>query len=323
MRAATRWGMKVPGTLVHAYKSLLPHVDGIENVSVDTIHGVLKYKRPGADQKVAWAPPSALRQKDCILIDEGSQYDDLEMRRLFQSIQEQPHRPFTTIVADMQQLQPLVSGEFVRGLVNTLQKVSLETVYRSKDATHLEFLNRIRFKQPTRPMLDAYFEGRIWRDSLQAAVGRSMEISKSAGRPFIWLCSTNRGAAEVCGAAVRNVGITDAELKKGFLPDPTSKSSLRIVARPGVLVRLTRNEDKEKGFVNGAIGEVCESLRGNAVFSVRLLETGNMVIVSPMEEDGQVFLPCCYGYATTIRRVQGASLHDGCLYFDQKYHHAC
>ena len=48
-----------------------------------------------------------------------------------------------------------------------------------------------------------------------------------------------------------------------------------------------------------------------------------MVIVSPMEEDGQVFLPCCYGYATTIRRVQGASLNYGCLYFDQKYHHAC
>ena len=132
MRAATQEGMKVlivcpTGTLVHAYKSLLPHVDGIENVSVDTIHGVLKYKRPGADQKIAWAPPSALRQKDCILIDEGSQYDDQEMRRLFQSIQEQPHRPFTTIVADMQQLQPLVSGEFVRALVNTLQKVSLET----------------------------------------------------------------------------------------------------------------------------------------------------------------------------------------------------
>ena len=119
------------------------------------------------------------------------------------------------------------------------------------------------------------------------------------------------------------MGITEAELKKGFLPDPTSKSSLRIVARPGVLVRLTRNEDKDKGFVNGAIGEIQESLRGNAVFSVRLQETGNMVIVSPMEEDGQVFLPCCYGYATTIRRVQGASLNYGCLYFDQKYHHAC
>ena len=98
--------------------------------------GVSDLESPAQNGRIS----GVLSSQDCILIDEGSQYDDQEMRRLFQSIQEQPHRPFTTIVADMQQLQPLVSGEFVRGLVNTLQKVSLETVYRSKDATHLEFL---------------------------------------------------------------------------------------------------------------------------------------------------------------------------------------
>ena len=41
-----------------------------------------------------------------------------------------------------------------------------------------------------------------------------------------------------------------------------------------------------------------------------------------MEEDGRRFLPCCYGYATTIRRAQGASLDMGCLWFDQHYRHA-
>ena len=41
-----------------------------------------------------------------------------------------------------------------------------------------------------------------------------------------------------------------------------------------------------------------------------------------MEEEGSVFLPCCYGYATTIRRAQGSSLDLGCLYFDQRRHHA-
>ena len=47
-----------------------------------------------------------------------------------------------------------------------------------------------------------------------------------------------------------------------------------------------------------------------------------MILVHPMEEDGQVFLPFCYGYATTIRRAQGASLDQGCIYFDQKRHPA-
>ena len=108
----------------------------------------------------------------------------------------------------------------------------------------------------------------------------------------------------------------------GYLCDPASKSSLRILARPGMKVRLTRNFDKHRGFVNGATGTVCEALHGNAVFTVKLHGTGNLVLVYPMEEDGSIFLPCCYGYATTIRRAQGASLDQGCIWFNQKRHHA-
>ena len=40
------------GVLVHQYKSRLPDVDGIENIRIDTIQGVLKYKRAGADGRV-------------------------------------------------------------------------------------------------------------------------------------------------------------------------------------------------------------------------------------------------------------------------------
>ena len=43
-----------------------------------------------------------------------------------------------------------------------------------------------------------------------------------------------------------------------------------------------------------------------------------MVLIHPMTEDGATFLPCCYGYATTIRRAQGADLVAGCLYFNGK-----
>ena len=69
-----------------------------------------------------------------------------------------------------------------------------------------------------------------------------------------------------------------------------------------------------------AKGTVWESLRGNAVFIVKLHGTGNLVLVHPIEEDGATFLPCCYGYATTIRRAQGASLEQGCIWFNQKRH---
>ena len=115
------------------------------------------------------------------------------------------------------------------------------------------------------------------------------------------------------------MGISDEDLAEGYLCDPSTKSILRILAREGIVIRLSRNLDKQRGFVTGAVATVCESLRGNAVFTARLQGTGNMVLVHPVEEDGSRFLPCCYGYATTIRRAQGASLDQGCIYFDQKH----
>ena len=98
------------GVLVHSFKARLPEVDGIENIPVDTHHGVLNYTRPGADSKVQWAPPSALRRIDHILCDEGSQCEDKEWDRLFQVVKEQPHSPFLCIVADFQQLQKVASS---------------------------------------------------------------------------------------------------------------------------------------------------------------------------------------------------------------------
>ena len=83
-----RMGLKVlivcpTGTNVYGFKSQLPEFDGVELISVDTIQGVLKYKRPGADSQVAWAPPSALRNFDVLLCDEASQYEDLDWERFF------------------------------------------------------------------------------------------------------------------------------------------------------------------------------------------------------------------------------------------------
>lgn len=307
------------GFLVHQYKSKLPDREGVDRIRVDTIQGVLNYKRSGSDSKVTWAPPSALRRYDLILLDEGSQYEDQEWSRFFRSVKEQPHAPCVCVVADFQQLQPVVSGGLCQQFCEKMASIALQTVYRSRDEEHLVFLNRIRDKQPTRARLQEYFGDRHWsrRRDLEDCVAEGMRLAEEADIPFTWLTVTNAGASEVCRAALKLVGLTEAELRGGYDCDPTSKSDLRIVAKPGVIIRLTRNFDKARGFVNGALAVVCESLRGNAVFTARLLGTNNMVLVHPMREGGAKFLPCCYGYATTIRRAQGADLHHGCVYFDQ------
>ena len=277
------------------------------------------YKRPGPDGRIRWAPPSALRRVDLLLADEGSQYADSEWRRLYQSIKEQPHGLFTVVFADFQQLQPLGEGYLCWQQCQRMEQVLLQTVYRSKDEEHLLFLNRIRERQPTRADLQEYFGDRQWHHySLRECVAYGMEIGRQRGRQFFWFTHTNAGASRVCREAVACEGISDEDLENGYLCDPESKSDLRVVARPGILVRLTRNFDKQRGFVNGAVGVVWESLCGNGVFVVKLLGTGNLVLVHPMEEDGQRFLPCCYGYAMTVRRAQGLGVDLGCIFFDQR-----
>ena len=93
-----------------------------------------------------------------------------------------------------------------------------------------------------------------------------MELAEKAKQPFQWLTTTNYGASAVCEAALRCVEVSQAELDSGYRGDSSTKSDLRIVAKKGILLRLSRNFDKQRGFVNGALVEVCESLAGNAVF---------------------------------------------------------
>ena len=110
------------------------------------------------------------------------------------------------------------------------------------------------------------------------------------------------------------MGVTETDRAVGCRADP-KVSDCRIVPRAGILVRLTRNCDKQRGFVNGAIGEIVTVLSPNC-FTVRL-KTGTMVLVHPICGHKEVpFLPCTYGYATTIRRAQGMTLNRGCVFFD-------
>jgi hypothetical protein len=91
-----------------------------------------------------------------------------------------------------------------------------------------------------------------------------------------------------------------------------------MIVRRGMWLRLTRNLDKPRGFCNGAMGQVIDVLRSDklaVVFTMRLTH-GAMVIVHPIQEGQQRFLPCVYGYAMTTRKAQGSSMDFVVLYFD-------
>ena len=145
------------GFLVHQYKSKLPDIDGIDNIRVDTIQGVLNYKRPGADSKVTWTPPSALKRIDLILMDEASQYADTEFLRFVQSVTEQPHRPFTGIVADFQQLQPIESGARMAAYCKQFGTVQLKCP-RGSAIKPNQFWQRGIIKRQQKVVLDSRIE---------------------------------------------------------------------------------------------------------------------------------------------------------------------
>ena len=115
-----------------------------------------------------------------------------------------------------------------------------------------------------------------WRKlNLAQAVTEGFRIGEECGEVFTWLTATNKGAAKVCMAALENMGITEDDLRDGCPCDPQTKSNLNILARPGIILRLSRNLDKVRGFVNGAVCVVVESLRGNTVLTAQLLSSGN------------------------------------------------
>ena len=51
---------------------------------------------------------------------------------------------------------------------------------------------------------------------------RGMEIGKWWKQHFHWLCTNNDGANQVCFAALRHHGITEADLARGYFCDPST-----------------------------------------------------------------------------------------------------
>ena len=302
------------GSLVASYRDRFPQCDGIV---VETIHSGFAIYR-GADRSACqYSPPTRLRRYDLILIDEASQIDDDIVRLVFMAIQELPQNPYVVIAADFAQLNPIAGGTVMRKLCASFPQIVMRTVYRTTDTKLLDFLGLVRRSQPRKAIIESFFAGRHLSGTLREAVAHGLRLSRDTGEVFSWLCVTNKGAAAVNAAALSLLNVSEAQLNAGYPADPKIGGK-PIVAVEGLCLRLTRNLDKDRGFVNGAIGTVVKALTDH-IFIVRLT-TGNLILLHPVSGGGEgTFMPCTYGYATTIRRAQGQSLAMGCLYFDHCY----
>ena len=299
----------------HSYRERFPETD---HIVVETIHSGFAIYRSADQSQVRYSPPTRLRRYDLILIDEASQIEDYVTEFLYLAIQELPQKPFVAIAADFFQLNPIQGGGTMRVLCSKIRQVELRTIYRTTDVALLDFLATIRLQQPAKAMVAEFFSGRHLTGSLPEAVAYGLALGRQRGQTFSWLCVTNAGAAKVNRAALSLLQVSGSDLACGYRCGPKVRSDFPIVARVGLCIRLTRNLDKDRGFVNGAIEDV-HAVLTSCVFLVKL-SSGNMVLVHPVSNGGETpFLHCTYGYATTINRAQGASLSLGCIHFDHSY----
>lgn len=308
------------GLLVSSHRQRIPpELD----ITVETVHSSFKITR---DQDRQYIPPGRLRHYDLIIFDEVSQIDGAVWSKLQTAFRELHALPYIVFAGDFQQLQPICGvHQLQRDLeaqcqAGAVQRVQLQqhAAARSSDPEMLAFLQHCRTRQPSRATLTNFFDDRVWNKDIDQAVRKARNLENTTGKTFTFLTVTNRGAAALNRAWVQQAfPMTGAVLAagQGLAGDPAYGDEL-LWFEVGMRVRLTQNLDKDRGFVNGAIGIVQRVLRKD-VFVLKT-DAGVLLLVHPIKQRGRKFMPVTYGYATTIRRAQGATLELVGVRFDRR-----
>ena len=305
------------GLLVAMYKLRLPTT---ENLTMETIHSAFKITR---DADAAYVPPGRLRRYDLIILDEISQIDETVWGKLKVALNELLPGPLVLFVGDEQQLQP-VHGRprLLLDLASLTEagkarhvRLQQHEMARSVDPTMLTFLNKIRSKQPTRPELERFFRGRVWDSNIKDAVKKSYDIeTTNHGKKFMFLTVTNKAAAALNQARLELEFPEEARRLSNGEGLPGEIANILLTAN--MRVRLTHNVNKEEGYVNGNTGQIRKVLRRDVFIMESSQHT--CILVYPITVNGRRYLPVAYGYATTMRRAQGATMDAIGLLFDRR-----
>ena len=317
------------GALVDTYRQRLPPN---ENITIETVHASHRITRR-ADE--VYNPPGRLRVYDLIIYEEVSQLQDDVWTKVRTAITELNPHPFVMFVGDFQQLQPAFGDPTLKTTLHamvaagTLRHIVLQqhALARSNDPRLLDFLEVVRTRQPKKEELRTFFgDRRLAPDEdmrsdqhVSSAVEASIRAEQVTGKPFTFLTVTNSGARMLNHTRClmefgerEEVQNSERHMVNG---DPELGGA--VVAIPGMRVRLTRNIDKERGFVNGALAEVEYVLKPDVL--VVKTARGVRFLVYPITYNKATFVPFCYGYAMTIRRAQGSTLALVGLWFNHKY----
>ena len=311
------------GRLAATMREKFPHLE------VDTVHGAfLVYKPVHETLELMWP-------YDLVIVEEVGQLSQETFERIMQQWQAAEKIPTLVFVGDFFQLPgvdptcALDSGMWHNVMV---KKRTLHTMQRCKCPKLRKTLEILRTNKPSVEQLREIKSGHKAPSLHRAGYIMNEEPSLDdvghilAETPnTLFLTVSRRAAAHLNGMALAVLFAEAAPL--AMLPaDPESNVNnyadghrvtdipLEICIYLGARVILTKNLNKAIGFVNG-MGAVIVGLdRGNVLVRT---DQGILLAVHPWtSEEHVVHYPLRLGYASTLHKVQGATLPHATVWLD-------
>ena len=316
------------GQLASKMRAAFPDID------VDTCHGGLLLHK-----ELSEALP-LLTQYDLIIIDEISMLTAEHFDRIVGMWRAASKLPCLVLLGDFWQLPgPQQDAQRVDASMawKFVKIIPFNEQMRCKDPTLGRKINGLRTAVPSMKLLKAICAGhRAWKTKLPTAYDILELMRRTDGKTTIVTC-TRRGAALVNDLAIQvlyrdrhveSLGVAPLDWEsnienfneKGQVHQKTPPKAANTAIYKGMKVFLTKNMNKEDDFVNGMSAIVEAYDASTKCLQVRTATKQRLAVhmhTEDVEGCGRVTsFPVRAGYASTIQKVQGATLDHITIWLD-------
>ena len=320
------------GQLASEMRASHPHID------VDTYHGGLWFHRDISETL------GIMTQYDLIVLDEVSMLTDAQFERVVAMWRAAEKLPCILLLGDFWQL-PIVDKSASRCEESRLWPPNVRVVdfreqVRCKDPVLQKKLDILRTAVPSVRQCNKIVRNhRAWKGA-EPSAWDILELFRKHPDTTIVTC-TRKGAALVNGLATQvlfedrhkqplgTVALDYLCNGDNYVEDGRQTKLKDGPLQPfvtevyeGQRVFLTRNMDKENGFVNG-MPAVIESYDPSSQCLVVVTKLGTTLAVHKCTEEVEdsrhrvTSFPVRLGYATTIQKIQGATLPHVTIWLDR------
>ncbi|CAE7357688.1 pif1 [Symbiodinium sp. CCMP2592] len=328
VQAGAHVGVACPtGMLATRYRARHPDLD------IDTVHGMF------ALHKDELQTADMMKIYDMLVIDEVGQLPEWIFERLLRLWDAADRRTALVFVGDFCQLLG-PDGTTARDSFRwrDMHVLYLHEMRRCKCEKLKWKLELLRNTLPSGKQLKKILRGH--RANLRSRSGVSHDLNSEDIATILqetprttFITITRRGSARLNQLAMRALFV-DAEMLDRIPCDPQEnfenfRGAAQVAAEPfwmpvyqGMRVVITRNTDKENGFVNG-MGATVQRMRRSGV-QVRT-DAGKVLLIHPVTHECQLWdgsnsrttaFPLRPGYSTTLHKIQGATLPHVTLWMD-------